>query len=235
LRARKRKVREIWIVEESEYSDAIEEIRELAREQKVSVRPVAAGRLQREAHSESPQGVLARAAEIEPVTLVELAKKVKGVEPFLVVLDGLTDPHNVGAVMRSAALAGATGIVLPRHRSANITPTVAKAAAGAIEYLPMALVGGVANALKELADNGVWSLGLDANGETSLFSDDVTRFATGSVAVVVGAEGSGLSSLVRRRCDVVVSIPQTAVIDSLNASVAAGVACFDIARRRALA
>jgi len=190
--------------------------------------------MQREARSESPQGVLARAAEIDPVPLLGLTKKVNGVEPFLVILDGLTDPHNVGAVIRSAALAGATGIVLPRHRSANITPTVAKAAAGAIEYLPMALVGGVANALKELADNGVWSLGLDADGEMSLFSDDVNRFATGSVAVVVGAEGSGLSTLVRRRCDVVVSIPQSDVIDSLNASVAAGIACFDIARRRAL-
>jgi 23S rRNA (guanosine2251-2'-O)-methyltransferase len=161
----------------------------------------------------------------------ELCAVHKGrAKPFLVAVDGVTDPGNLGAVLRSAECAGATGAVLPRHRTAHITPTVAKAAAGAIEHLPIAVVGGLPGALAELSGKGVWSVGLDAEGPTAV--DDVAVFEE-PVVLVLGAEGRGLSRLARQRCDVLASIPQHGHIESLSVASAAAVACFAVARRRA--
>ncbi|MBO0747707.1 MAG: 23S rRNA (guanosine(2251)-2'-O)-methyltransferase RlmB, partial [Acidimicrobiaceae bacterium] len=151
--------------------------------------------------------------------------------PFLVVLDGVTDPHNLGAVMRSALSAGATGLVIGRHRAARLTPTAVKAAAGAAEHLPIALVGGIPAALNELRSAGVWTVGLDASGSGTVWELEV---ATEAVALVLGAEGRGLSSLVRQRCEVVVGIPMAGPLESLNVSAAAAVACFEVARRRGM-
>ncbi|MEL7207781.1 MAG: RNA methyltransferase, partial [Actinomycetota bacterium] len=125
--------------------------------------------------------------------------------------------------------AGATGVVLPRHRAARVTPTVAKAAAGAIEHLPIATVGGIPAALARLVELGVWTVGLDQDGDQPLWDLAV---ATEPVALVFGAEGRGLSRLARERCDTVVSVPQMGRLDSLNVSAAAAVACFEVARRR---
>ena len=141
----------------------------------------------------------------------------------------MTDPGNLGAVIRSAECAGATGLVLPRHRAVNVTPAAAKAAAGAIEHVPIALVGGLPAAMQKLSEHGVWNVGLDAAGSQSLFDLDL---ATESVMVVLGAEGHGLARLVRQRCDAVVSIPLAGRLDSLNVSAAAALACFEVARRR---
>jgi 23S rRNA (guanosine2251-2'-O)-methyltransferase len=169
------------------------------------------------------------------VTLEELVapSKVRSeTTPFLLLLDGVTDPGNLGAVLRTAEGAGVTGVVLPRHRAAHITPTVTKAAAGAIEHLSMAVVPGLPTAMRALSDRGVWTVGLDAGGSTSLFDIAV---ADEPLALVLGAEGPGLSRLVRERCDAVVSIPLDGVLGSLNVSAAAAVACFEIARRRSMA
>jgi 23S rRNA (guanosine2251-2'-O)-methyltransferase len=149
--------------------------------------------------------------------------------PFLLVLDGVTDPHNLGAVLRSALGAGVTGIVLPKHRSAHVTPTVAKAAAGAIEHLEIALVPGIPSALERLSRLKVWSVGLAADGDADL--DDV-QVLTEPVALVLGAEGAGLSSLTRARCDVVARIELTGPVESLNVSAAGAVACFAVSRAR---
>jgi len=157
------------------------------------------------------------------------AGRGRGPAAFLLVLDGVTDPHNLGALLRSAEGAGATGVVLPRHRAAHVTPTVAKAAAGAIEHLAFAVVPGIPAALASLAAAGVWTVGLDAGATASLWGLEV---AAEPVAVVMGAEGHGLTRLARQRCDMLVSIPQRGAIGSLNVAAAGALACFEVARRR---
>lgn len=230
LLAGKRRVRDVWIAEGVEDSALLTEILDLAEDARVAVRRVARARLDAEARTDAPQGVLAHAEPLQEHDLETMVKRHRGtVKPFLLALDGITDPHNLGAVLRTAECAGATGIVLPRHRSAHVTPTVAKAAAGAIEYLPMSVVPGLPAAIQLLKDLGVWTVGLDADGESSLFDLQV---ATEPVAIVLGAEGAGLSRLVRQRCDVVVSIPQAGRIESLNVSAAGALACFEVARHR---
>ncbi len=172
-----------------------------------------------------------RARPLEDVELDTLVRARREVAPFLLVLDGVTDPHNVGALLRSAECAGVTGVVLPRHRAVHVTPTVAKVAAGAIEHLDIAVVPGVPNALRRLDQLGVTSVGLDAGAPISLFDLDIE--AGGAVALVLGAEGRGLASLTRRRCSALGAIPQFGALGALNVAAAGAVACFELARRRA--
>jgi 23S rRNA (guanosine2251-2'-O)-methyltransferase len=230
LLAGKRRVRDVWISEGLDDSPLLAELIGLAEDARVPVRRVTRTRLDDEAFTEAPQGVLAHAEPLAETDIERLAKPGRNKpKPFLVVLDGITDPHNLGAILRTAECAGVTGVVLPRHRAAHVTATVAKAAAGAVEHLPMAVVPGLPAALAYLKDQGVWTVGLDAEGDSSLFD---LELATEPVALVLGAEGSGLSRLVRQRCDVVVSIPQRGRIESLNVSAAAALACYEVARRR---
>lgn len=207
------------------------EIRELASDARVRLRPVRAGVLAAEARSEAPQGVLAHAAPLPEADFDALLTTGRGpwAAPFLVFLDGITDPQNLGALLRTAEGAGVSGVVLPRHRAAHITPTVAKAAAGAVEHLPMAVVGGLPTALAQARQAGVWTVGLDSGGDSSLFD---LSLAAEPVALVLGAEGRGLGRLVRDRCDVVASIPLRGALPSLNVAAAAALACFEVTRRR---
>ena len=180
--------------------------------------------------TDGAQGVLAMAQPLRPTPLDELLRPERdGTPPFILLLDGITDPGNLGAILRTAECAGVTGVVLPRHRAAHITPTVAKTAAGAIEHLRIAVVGGLPATMKNLSQQGIWTVGLDAGGERSIFDLPV---ADEPVALVLGAEGPGLSRLVRERCDTVASIPMGGVLDSLNVSNAAAVAVYEITRRR---
>ena len=236
LAAGKRAVSEIWLIEGNDPSPILGEIDNLARKGHVPVRMVSPRRLESVQRTETPQGVVAFAAPLASHDLEELALARKegegdatGPAPFLVIVDGVTDPHNLGAILRSAECAGATGAVLPRHRAVHVTAAVTKAAAGAVEHLPIALVAGIPSALQDLERLGVRTVGLDEHGETSLFDLD---FAGGPVALVLGAEGRGLSPLSRRRCDVVANIPLHGEIPSLNVSTAAAVACFEVARAR---
>ena len=148
---------------------------------------------------------------------------------FLVVVDGVTDPQNLGALLRSAECAGVTGVVLPRHRSAHVTPTVTKVAAGAIEHVSVAVVPGVPGALQELERLGVWTVGLDERGSEPVFN---LQLGDRPIALVIGAEGRGLAPLTRQRCDVLARIPLHGSIDSLNVSAAGAVAMFEVARQR---
>ena len=208
----------------------LDDIAELAQSVGVAVRDVTRAKLASAARTEAPQGVLAKAAPLPEVELDDLLVGIRhGVHPFLLVVDGVTDPGNLGALLRSAECAGVTGVVLPRHRAVHVTPTVTKAAAGSIEYLPMTLVGGLPTAIRHLQESGMWVVGLDASGPRSLFDLDL---ADRPVALVLGAEGAGLSRLVRERCDVVVSIPLGGRIGSLNVAAAGALACFEVARRR---
>jgi len=230
LLAGRRRAREVWLAADLDPSDVIEDIVELATELRVPVLEVPRRRLEEASATEASQGVLARADELPETPLDDLARPAAdGVAPFLVALDGVTDPGNLGALLRTAECAGVTGVVLPRHRAVHVTPTVTKAAAGAVEHVPMALVGGLPAALAQLRDAGVWVVGLDADAEQSLFDLPV---ATEAVCLVLGAEGAGLSRLVRERCDLVVSIPLHGQLGSLNVSVSGALACYEIVRRR---
>ena len=148
---------------------------------------------------------------------------------FLLVVDGVTDPQNLGALLRSAECAGVTGVVLPRHRSAHVTPTVAKVAAGAIEHMAIAVVPGVPGALQDLERLGVWTVGLDERGPEPVFN---LSLGDRPIALVLGAEGRGLAPLSRQRCDQLARIPLNGSIDSLNVSAAGAVAMFEVARQR---
>lgn len=227
LLAGRRRVREVLLAADMDQADIIDDIVELARDQKVPVREISRRSFDAEARTQAAQGVLARCAPLKEFDLDDLARK-RGA--FLLVLDGVTDPQNLGALLRTAECAGVTGVVLPRHRSVHVTPTAAKAAAGAIEHLPMALVGGIPAALARLQQLEVVTIGLDAAGSTSVFQlplDPDTR-----VALVLGAEGAGLSRLVRERVDLVASIPMGGHLNSLNVAMAGGVACFEVVRLR---
>ncbi len=177
--------------------------------------------------------MLALARPLDPVRLDDLCRPGRsGTPPFLLIAAGLTDPRNLGALLRSAECAGVTGVVLPRHRSARLSPTVAKTAAGAIEHLSFAVVGGVPSALSDLRDRGVWSIGLAGEATQSLYE---LPLGEGPVALVVGSEEKGLAPLVRKRCDAVAAIPQHGALPSLNVGVAGAVACFEVARQRSVA
>ena len=159
----------------------------------------------------------------------EIFSRVKG-KPLFVAVDGVTDPGNLGAILRCCEAAGVRGVVLPRHRAVHVTPTVAKAAAGAAEYVPMALVAGLPTALRQMKEAGMWVVGLDDGGSTSLF--DLGSLAREPLCLVLGAEGAGLSRLVRERCDQVVGIPMAGSLSSLNVSAAAALAVYEVVRAR---
>lgn len=225
-------MREVLVAADQDDVTLLQEIVDLALEEGVSVREVSRKRLFADAHTEAPQGVVAKAAPLSETELDDLIVPEGAAMPFLVALDGVTDPGNLGALLRSAECAGVTGVILPRHRATHVTPTVTKAAAGAIEYLPMAVVGGLPSALLRVRDQGVPVVGLDAAGDRSLFDLDI---ADGPVCLVLGAEGRGLSRLVRQRCDQLASIPLLGSLDSLNVSAAGALACYEVARRRTAA
>jgi 23S rRNA (guanosine2251-2'-O)-methyltransferase len=177
------------------------------------------------AETDAPQGVLARCRPIAPAALDDLATDTAAI----LVLDHVEDPHNVGAAARSARAAGISGMVVSSRRAAPLSATSFKAAAGALEWLPVAVVGSIPEALSRLKDHGVWVVGLEAGAERSLFGLDLL---TEPVAVVVGSEGSGLAELTRKRCDLLVSVPMAGDTESLNASVSAALASFEIMRVR---
>lgn len=225
LLAGRRKIREIWIVSDAEAAPILSDIRELAEGARVTVRDVGKGKFFAQARCEAPQGVLALAAPLDETDVDEMVRS----GAFLVALDGVTDPGNLGAVLRSAECAGATGVVLPRHRAVHVTPAATKAAAGAVEHLQFALVGGLPAALARLREAEVHVVGLDGAASRSLY--ELTP-VDGPVCLVLGAEGKGLSRLVRERCDEVVAIPLRGRLASLNVAAAAALACFEIANPR---
>ena len=175
------------------------------------------------------QGVIAYAAAYEYAEVDDIlnAAKEKGEDPFVIILDNIEDPHNLGAIIRTANLSGAHGVIIPKHRAASLTATVAKASAGAINYTPVAKVTNIAQTIEELKDKGLWFVCADMGG-TTMYDLNLK----GAIGLVLGNEGSGVSRLVREKCDMIASIPMKGDIDSLNASVACGVLAFEIVRQR---
>lgn len=175
------------------------------------------------------QGVIAMAAAYEYAQvedMLELAKE-KGEDPFLILLDNIEDPHNLGAIIRTANLCGAHGVIIPKRRAVGLTATVAKTSAGALNYTPVAKVTNLTATIKELKEQGIWFVCADMGG-TQMYDLDLK----GPIGLVIGSEGEGVSKLVRENCDYVASIPMKGDIDSLNASVAAGVLAYEIVRQR---
>jgi 23S rRNA (guanosine2251-2'-O)-methyltransferase len=224
LTAARRRARTVWI--SGDTAPELAQIAQLAATGGATVHHVDRDELAEIARTESPQGVVARADPIEPARLDAL---LEARSAFLVGIDGVTDPQNLGAILRTAEVTGSTGVVLPRHRAVRVTPAVTKAAAGAIEYLPLALVGGVPAAIKQAARTDVWTVGLDPGGDVAI--DDLP-VADRPLMVVLGAEGAGLSRLARERCDVLARIPTRGRVASLNVAAAAAIACATIARLR---
>lgn len=226
LKARRRPIHKIFVADAQDPSDVLDAIEREAQRQRVPVQVVSMTRLDREARTEGHQGVMAIASRLETVALDAL---LEDPNPFLLVCDGVTDPRNLGAMLRSADGAGVTGVVVPRHRSARISPTVTKTAAGAVEYLTFCDVGGIPTAIDQLNKAGVLTVGLAGESKSSLYELDL---GSTPVALVVGGEEKGLAPLTRKRCEAVVSIPQLGKISSLNAGVAVSVAAFEVARQR---
>jgi 23S rRNA (guanosine2251-2'-O)-methyltransferase len=227
LRAKRRKLRELYVSTGLEPSPILTEIKDLAEEAGDTVRLVPTERNDKQARTDAPQGVVLRG---EPLPEADVDDLIEAPGAFLVVLEGVTDPQNLGAVLRSAEGAGVTGVLLPKHRTVHVTPAVTKTAAGAADRVPIGLVGGLGGLLDRAAREGVWTVGLDDRGPISLWEMDVT--AADRVLVVLGAEGRGLPRLAKERCDALVRIPMGGQLSSLNVSAAATLALFEIARQR---
>lgn len=211
----------------------VEQIVQLARGRNVSVRFEDRGQLDRLANAKDHQGVIALAAARTAATLEDILAAAnssvdKAAKGLIVLLDGVEDPHNLGAIVRTALAAGAQGVVVPERRSAGLTDTVARASAGALAHLPVARVTNLVRAMEELKAAGYWLIGLDEEARQSYTQADYTP----PVGIVLGGEGKGLHELTRKRCDFVVSLPTTGPVKSLNVSVAAGVVLFEVLRQR---
>lgn len=207
----------------------IQSITREARKQDTIINFVTKERLDQMSETGKHQGVIAYAAAYEYAELEDLLKAAeeKGEPPFLILLDGIEDPHNLGAILRTANLAGAHGLIIPKHRAAGLTATVARTSAGAINYTPVAKVTNLSVTMEELKKRGLWFVCADMSGEVMYRMN-----LKGPIGLVVGNEGSGVSRLVKEKCDMIASIPMKGEIDSLNASVAAGVLAYEIVRQR---
>ena len=179
--------------------------------------------------NEHHQGVVAMVAAYEYASIDDLFEKAeeKGESPFFILLDGIEDPHNLGAIIRTANLAGAHGVIIPKHRAVGLTPTVAKTSAGAINYTPVVKVTNIARTMEELKERGMWFVCADMDAKP-MYQQNLT----GPIGLVIGNEGEGVSRLVKEKCDFTASIPMKGNIDSLNASVAAGILAYEIVRQR---
>ena len=208
---------------------SIRKITGMAKDKKIPIQYREKAALDRIAGRNSHQGVIAQVSEYTYCTLDDILRRAeeRGEDPFIMILDGLEDPHNLGAVMRTAECCGAHGIVIPKRRSAGITETVAKASAGAVEYMLCARVSNIGQAIDQLKERGMWVAACDMWGKVYTEQD-----LTGSLAVVIGSEGTGISRLVREKCDFVVSIPMKGKITSLNASNAAAILMYEVVRQR---
>ena len=204
-------------------------IRRLAKEKGVVVKDALEAKLTKLSGGASHQGVVAIGACAEYVTIDDIlaVSEKKGTKPFIIICDEIEDPHNLGAIIRTAETSGADGVIIPKRRSAGLNATVYKTSAGAASYVPVARVSNLAAAIDELKERGVWIYGTDATG-----SDYTATDFTGSCGLVIGSEGFGISKLIQKKCDFMVKLPMLGRINSLNASVAAGIFMYEVLRQR---
>ncbi len=205
-------------------------IKAIAKDNKIPVVEVERKKLDEMSETKSHQGVIALAPPIDYVSIDDIIaiSKEKNEPLFVVILDEIEDPHNLGSILRTANAAGVHGVIISKHRSAHITPTVMKTSAGACFYTPVAKVTNIVNTMKELKQKGVWFTGADMNGQNTVFDADFT----GSIGIVIGNEGKGISRLVKEECDFLVNIPMLGKIESLNASVSAAIFMYQAMNQR---
>lgn len=224
-----RGINKLWIAS-GDREGSVAEIAALAKERGIVVQYVERAKIEALAGGHRHQGVLAYVAPVPYAELEDILKaaEAKREAPFLVLLDELEDPHNLGALLRTADATGVHGILIPKRRSVSLNATVAKTSAGAVEYVPVARIGNIAQTLKKLKEKGFWVAGADMDGEKAYYEADLT----GPLVLVVGSEGKGMSRLTKEACDFIVRMPMVGRINSLNASVAGSILMYESMRQR---
>lgn len=217
------------MVNKASKEGSIKKILAMAKENKVIIQEVDRHKLDEMSESHAHQGVIAITSDYRYYDLDEILEipRQKGEDPFFIILDGITDPHNFGSIIRTADAVGAHAVIIPKRRSVQITPIVAKASAGAVEYLPVCKVTNIVNTIKTLKENGLWIAAVDMDGQT-FYQQNLG----GPLGLVVGSEGEGISRLVKQNCDFTVSMPMSGNVTSLNASVAGGILLYEVYRQR---
>lgn len=217
------------LIQQGNVEGSIKKIIGEAKNRGIVVQTAAKSKLDELSETKKHQGVIAFVSAHKYVEVDDILKKAeeKGEKPFIIILDGITDPHNLGAIIRTANISGAHGVIIPKRRSAGLSAVVAKASAGAIEYVPVAKVTNIARTIEELKSRGIWIACADMDGE-NMYQTDLK----GAIALVIGNEGEGVSRIVKEKCDFIVKIPMYGQITSLNASVAAGVLMYEVVRQK---
>ncbi|WP_347499786.1 23S rRNA (guanosine(2251)-2'-O)-methyltransferase RlmB [Proteiniborus sp. DW1] len=226
-----REIDKILIAKGSEQG-SIQKIIGMAKEKRIVIQYVEKAKLDAMSETKAHQGVIALVTPYSYKTVDDIMKAAedKNEDPFIIILDEIEDPHNLGAIIRTAECAGAHGVIIPKRRAVGLTPVVIKASAGAVEYMNIAKVSNIASTIEELKERGVWIYGADMDGEQDYFNRDLS----GPIAIVIGSEGKGIGRLIREKCDFLVKIPMNGKISSLNASVAASVMMYEVLRQRGL-
>ncbi len=227
----RRKVHKIFI-QEGKGGKKIEELIQIAKKKGIYFQYVDKQRLDQMYTQANHQGVIAQVEDFEFASLEEILESaaLKGEEPFLLILDGIEDPQNLGSIIRTAECAGVHGIILPRHNAAEITAAVARASAGAVEHMLICQETNLVNTMKKLKEKGIWITGAEMDGEAEYYHSNIPS----PTALVIGGEGKGMRRLVKETCDLTVRIPMKGQVNSLNASVAAGLVIFEVLRQRAM-
>ena len=217
------------MVNKASKEGSIKKILAMAKENKVIIQEVDRHKLDEMSESHAHQGVIAITSDYRYYDLDEILEipRQNGEDPFFIILDGITDPHNLGSIIRTADAVGAHEVIIPKRRSVQLTPIVAKASAGAVEYLPVCKVTNIVNTIKTLKENGLWIAAVDMDGQT-FYQQNLG----GPLGLVVGSEGEGISRLVKQNCDFTVSMPMSGNVTSLNASVAGGILLYEVYRQR---
>lgn len=219
------------IIKSGAYAKSLVPVIDLAKRNKIIIQQADNSKLDRLAEGENHQGVIAFVSAYEYVSVSDILKRAeeKGESPFVIICDKITDPHNLGAIIRTANCVGASGVIIPKRNSAGVNSVVMKTSAGALEYTPVAKVTNIASTIEELKEAGLWITAADMDG-SSMYDIDFK----GAVGIVIGSEGDGISRLVKEKCDFVASIPMNGEINSLNASVAAAVLMYEALRQRSI-
>ena len=217
-------------VSEGERHGSISKIIAMAKERKIVINEISKAKLNQMAQTENNQGVIAIVPPFDYCEVEDILEeaKNKNESPFILILDGIEDPHNLGSIIRTAETAGVHGIIIPKRRAASVNSTVSKVSAGAVEHMKIARVNNINETIGYLKDNGVWIYGTDMHTDKYYYDEDYK----GSVAIVIGSEGFGMSRLVKENCDFLIKIPMKGKITSLNASVSAGIVMYEVVKQR---
>ncbi|OFI06912.1 putative TrmH family tRNA/rRNA methyltransferase [Clostridium acetireducens DSM 10703] len=218
------------MISKGEKKGSINLILALAREKGITIKEIDKRKLDQISQTGTHQGVIARITPYKYCNVSDIMEyaNYKNENPFIIILDEIEDPHNFGAIIRTAEVCGVHGIIIPSRRNVGVTPTVYKASAGAVEYMKIAKVSNINNTINYLKDKGLWIYGADMNGENYCFDENLS----GSVAIVIGSEGKGISKLTKERCDVLIKIPMRGQVNSLNASVAGGILMYEVYKQK---